>query len=216
MVAHRVAFVHHPFDKVGAGFEIVAYQEEARLGIMGLQRVQNGRGVPVFKARIESQIEFLFRAGLPARRRRTDKIRVVLLQKLRSGVADRGFAVFLEAQAPIGVGGGGGRRLGESGFDEKWNRDQDRHAQSGDGQNPFFQYDNHTGYSFCRLFAARLPVPAARDDLVSFYGTEGRFMSVSVVRIFLFLSDSGLSRRFEKRRDNPNLLNFVTYLTATF
>lgn len=79
---------------------------------MCLQRVQNGRGVAVFKTRVKGQIDRFLFARLAARRGRADKIGAVLLEEFRGGVSSRCFAVFLEAQAPVGVGRGNRRRLG--------------------------------------------------------------------------------------------------------
>ncbi len=74
VVAHRVPFLDHPFDQLRAGLEVVADQEETGLGIMCLQRVQNGRGVAVFKTRVKGQIDRFLFARLAARRGRADKI----------------------------------------------------------------------------------------------------------------------------------------------
>ena len=81
MVAHGVSFGHHTFDQVGAGLNVVSYQEKCGVDIVLFQGVQDGGGIPVFISRVKGQVNHLILRILGI-------VGIVLFQIIRSGIAD--------------------------------------------------------------------------------------------------------------------------------
>lgn len=87
MIPHRVAFLHHPLDKIRAGFDIIAHHKKGGLGVVLFQRVENRRRIAVFIPRIKGEVDGFFR-GIP------EIVGIVLPEILRRGVADGGSPSF--------------------------------------------------------------------------------------------------------------------------
>ena len=93
VIAHSVAFLHHPLYQIGVFLNVVAHQKEGSGHIVGLQHIQNLSGAAVFVARVEGQVQHLFL-------RVSDVGRIVPGQLVPPGVADGRHPLLPEAQAP--------------------------------------------------------------------------------------------------------------------
>ena len=57
VVAYSVAFCHHTFYQIRAGFQIITNQKESGRGMMLFQGIEDGFCVPIFISGIKGEVE---------------------------------------------------------------------------------------------------------------------------------------------------------------
>ena len=93
VVAHGVAFVHHPAHQIRVAFQIMPHQKEAGGHFVFFQYVQNLCSMSVLIASVECQVQNRFFCIAQIGR-------IKLLQGVRAGRARRGSARVLKGQPP--------------------------------------------------------------------------------------------------------------------
>ena len=88
VIAHNMPFCGHALYEIRCGINKVSHHEKSRQARYAFERIQNSRRAAVLVARVERQVDGLFRV--------TDVKRVVLPQFLGGDIADRRLSLGLE------------------------------------------------------------------------------------------------------------------------